>query len=245
MIENKIKSAYGFDLEGVAQQAIVMGDPQRVKLAATLLVSPQLLWDVREYRAYTGLYNGQQVTVASHGVGSAGAALAFEDLFRAGVTRIIRSGTCGALSTNIPNGAMIIVTAAIREDGASAHLLPQGFPAVADNQMVNDLYLTACGSVKNRVFSGIVWSSDLFYPPKHMQTNEDIWRQCGVLGAEMEMATLFVLASISGAKAGGILLVEENGSNLQNTSEKDTRANHASQLKMLEIALDSLTKKSK
>ena len=137
-------SAYGFDLSKVAPLALVMGDPERASLAASQLHSPELIWDIREYRAYTGSLDGNAITVCSHGVGAPGAALVFTDLFRAGVRTIIRAGTCGSLSPHIKTGMFVIATAAVREDGASDQLLPAGFPAVADHEVTNSLINSAC-----------------------------------------------------------------------------------------------------
>ena len=92
------------DLKKVAPNALVMGDPNRVTDAAKLLTNPELIWDNRGYKAYTGTKEGKEITICSHGVGASGAAVILEQLFSAGVTTIIRAGTCGAMVAGVADG---------------------------------------------------------------------------------------------------------------------------------------------
>ena len=241
MLSSPSVSAYGFDLGKVAPLALVVGDPQRATLAAGLLQSPELLWDVREYRAYTGTLVGKEITVCSHGVGAPGAALVLTDLFRAGVRTIIRAGTCGSLSPQINVGALVIATAAIREDGASAQLLPAEFPAVANYEVTNALQCSAHEFGEDQTCMGIVWSSALYYPPSFMNSNREIWCQCGALVSEMEMAVLFTLAAIHGVRAGGILAVEaESQVPYTDSLASESQKIEQNRLRMLQIALHTL-----
>jgi uridine phosphorylase len=235
-------SAYGFDLAKVAPLALVVGDPQRASIAARLLQSPELIWDVREFRAFTGRLAGKDVTICSHGVGAPGAALVLSDLFRAGVCSIIRAGTCGSLFPQINIGTLVIASAAIREDGASTQILPAEFPAVANHEVVNALQSSARELGEKRARTGIVWSSALYYPSPFMNSNRNTWSQCGALVTEMEMALLFILAATYGARAGGILAVEAEaeasdiGSPVVDSQELEKK-----RLSMLQIALHALT----
>ena len=55
----------------------------------------------REYVTLVGHHRGTRVGVSSHGVGAAGAAVCFEELFMAGVQRVIRAGTCGGMQDDV------------------------------------------------------------------------------------------------------------------------------------------------
>ena len=102
----------------------------------------------------------------------------------------------------------------MRQDGTSAEYAPQIFPAVAD---YNVLFALA-ESVRtlgydNRI--GVVQSKDSFYgqhSPKRMPTESELcekweaWKRLGVLASEMEAATLFVVASSLGVRAGAVFL---------------------------------------
>ena len=127
----------------IAERALVVGDPNRAASCAALLDDAEELGFFREYRTFTGTYKGTPVTVCSHGVGSAGAAIPFHELFLGGVRTIIRAGTCGALQKGIPDGSMVIGTGAVRIDGSTPGLIPMEYPAVSHYQVVNAL-LAAC-----------------------------------------------------------------------------------------------------
>ena len=82
-----------------------------------------------------GEFEGKLVAVCSHGIGAPGAAIAFEELIRAGARGIIRVGTCGALQPGISAGHLIIATAAVQSTGYGRETVPQGYPAVADLEL--------------------------------------------------------------------------------------------------------------
>ena len=77
----------------IPPRVLVCGDPARAERISKRLTEARCLAQNREYWTYTGLYQGVPVAVVSHGVGSGGAAIAFESLWRAGARVIIRVGT--------------------------------------------------------------------------------------------------------------------------------------------------------
>ena len=83
-------------------------------LAAELLTNAAEVGGFREYRTFTGEFAAKRVTIASHGIGGAGASLCFEELIQGGVKTIIRAGTCGAMRKGIKDGELIIGTGAIK-----------------------------------------------------------------------------------------------------------------------------------
>ncbi|HOY67224.1 MAG TPA: nucleoside phosphorylase [Candidatus Ozemobacteraceae bacterium] len=196
------------DTGNISPYVLVCGDPARAEQIANLCQNPKQLAYNREYRTFVGTYNGQQVTITSHGVGSAGAAICFEELIKIGAKVIIRVGTCGALTDALGQGDHIVTTAAVREDGVSSLLIPLGFPAVADSA-VADALEKACRDEKAAYRRGIVVASDLFYPGL-LPSSLELYSKAGVPGVEMECATLFVIASLRGVRAGGILTVDGN-----------------------------------
>ena len=195
----------------VAPAALVVGDPRRAEQAAALLDDAELVASTREYTTYTGRYGGRRLTIASHGVGAAGAAVCFEELARAGAQTILRAGSCGALRDDVADGELIVATAAVRDEGLTPRLVPEGYPAVADVELSRAL-LAAAESAGERVRSGIVLTSDLFYPSKVLGQDFGPWQAAGVLAVEMELAALYVIASLHGLRAGGLLAVDGNPS---------------------------------
>lgn len=67
--------------------AIVVGDPERAARTADLLDDPERLGANREYVTFSGTRGGVRLTVASHGVGAAGANVCFAELLRGGCAR--------------------------------------------------------------------------------------------------------------------------------------------------------------
>ncbi len=187
---------------------LVCGDPARAEQISRLMQDPKELAYNREYRTFVGTYEGEKVAVTSHGVGSAGAAICFEELIKVGARVLIRVGTCGSLTDKLGQGDHIVASAAVREDGVSSLLIPLGYPAVADLQVIQALE-KACQDVKAPYQRGIILASDVFYPGL-LPTSLELYSKANVPGVEMECATLFVIASLRGVKAGGIATVDGN-----------------------------------
>ncbi len=192
----------------VAPAALVVGDPARASHAASLLTDVRKVGANREYLTFSGTWNGVPVTVASHGVGSAGAAVCFEELLRAGATQVVRAGTAGGLQPAVTDGHLVIATGAVREDGVTPRLVAPEYPAVADPELVAAL-TTALGD-RPDVHRGIVLTCDLFYPMPILGTSLPMWAQAGVVAVEMELSVLLVLASLRGVAAGGVFAIDGN-----------------------------------
>lgn len=194
----------------LADRALVVGDPARAARIAERLDDTRQLAVNREYHVYAGTWKGVPVTVASHGVGGAGAAVCFEELARGGVTRIIRSGTAGGMQPGIVDGAVVVATGAVRADGVSHQLVPTEFPAVTTPELTVALK-EAAGRSGLDVHSGIVLTGDMFYP-SDVITGVDLalWQRAGVVAVEMEAATLFVIAALHGIEAAGVFAIDGN-----------------------------------
>lgn len=78
--------------------AVLPGDPARAERAAGYLKDAKLLAFNREYKSYSGLWNGVPVLVMSTGMGGPSMAIAVEELRKTGVEAAVRIGSCGARS---------------------------------------------------------------------------------------------------------------------------------------------------
>jgi uridine phosphorylase len=188
--------------------AIVVGDPDRARAAASLLDDVRETASNREYLTLTGTRDGRRLTVVSHGVGAPGAAICFEELIRGGVVTLLRAGTCGAIREGIHDGDTVIATAAVREDGMCEQLIAPPYPAVADRRVTAAL-ASAADDAGRPFDEGLVVTEAVFYPGAYPPR----WRNYapfGALAVEMEMSTLYVIAAMRGARAGGILTVDGN-----------------------------------
>lgn len=202
------------DQLGGAHVALLPGDPGRVPaIAAALPGEATELACNREFRTWLARGEHGGVLVTSTGIGGPSTAIAVEELARLGVDTFIRVGTTGALPERITVGNVIISTGAVRLDGASTHYAPIEYPAVADHAVTRAL-LEAARAARLPHHAGITASSDTFYPGqerydtfsgyvlRRLQGSAEEWKRLHVLNFEMEAATLFVVASTLGLRAG-------------------------------------------
>ncbi len=203
----------------VGRYVLLPGDPGRVEVIARHLDSAVHVATNREYVTYTGYLDGVKVSVTSTGIGCPSAAIALEELVRVGADTFIRVGTSGAIQPGTKSGELAIITGAIRDEGTSIHYMPPEFPAVADFGLVEALRTAAKSKgVPFRV--GITQSKDSFYgevEPEHSGVTTRLlnrwkaWEIGGAICSEMESSALFVVASMLGVRAGGIMAMWGDG----------------------------------
>lgn len=199
----------GFRAGDLPRRVLVVGDPDRAKNAAGHLQDVKELGRTREYVSFSGRHHDVEVGVVSHGVGSAGAAVCFEELFRAGAERVIRAGTAGGMQADVLDGHLVVATAAVRADGFTQQVVPSEYPAVADHRVVDGL-LGAAEAAGVDVHLGVVLTVASFYPHQVLGSSLPMWQQAGVVAVEMEVAALYILASLHEASAGAILAIDGN-----------------------------------
>ena len=202
--------------------AILPGDPGRVPKIAKHLEGAAPLANHREFHSMLGTYQGLSVLVISTGIGGPSAAICVEELAMLGITRFLRVGTTGAIQDHIEPGDIIVPTAAVRLDGASTHIAPLGFPAVADFSMVQAVK-TSLLAANVRHHIGVCASSDTFYQGQSRQDSfqkgfvhsamshrfEEM-KALNVLSFEMECATVFTQCAAYGLAAAAVLGVLVN-----------------------------------
>ncbi|MCY3834722.1 MAG: nucleoside phosphorylase [Chloroflexi bacterium] len=191
----------------VARCVLLPGDPARARRIAEELEGARLIAENREYVVFTGRSNGVPVSVCSTGIGGSSAAIALEELRNIGAKLFIRVGSAGGRREDIPIGSLVVVTAAYRGDGVSDEYLPLGFPAVADLD-VNNALIQAAKELGFSTYTGIGTTRSAFYA-RHPELNERL-RQVGVVAAEMEAATLFIVGAHRGAKVGCVVATDSN-----------------------------------
>lgn len=202
----------------VGKYVIMPGDPKRCKLIAQYFDDPQLVADSREYVTYTGYLEGEKVSVTSTGIGGPSAAIAMEELVKAGADTFIRIGTCGGMELNVKSSDVVIASGAIRMEGTSKEYAPIEFPAVANIQVVNAL-IAAAKEKEQNYHVGVVQCKDSFYGQHSPETKPvsyelldkwEAWKRCGCLASEMESAALFVVGSYLHVRVGSVFLVLAN-----------------------------------
>lgn len=223
----------------IGEFVILCGDPARVPKIAAYFENAVKVSSNREYTIYTGALNGVKVSAASTGIGGPSAAICVEELVHCGAKVLIRVGTSGGIREDVVGGDLVIATSAVRAEGTSYEYLPEGYPAVADFDVVRALSDEAevlCdGSLGNSYHIGVVQSKDSFYGetnPETMPVSDMLmgkWKAyvaLGCLTSEMECAAIFSVAQTRGVKAGAVLLsiwnVERSKIGLESPVTTDT-----------------------
>jgi uridine phosphorylase len=187
---------------------LTCGSPERAEWFSKFLEAPEVIAKNREYHSFYGKFKGKTILVLSHGVGSAGAAIAFSEVIQSGAKSIVRIGTAGGLYDKVQIGDIVVPQAAVREDGASRLMLPMEYPAVADMDLTQTL-LKSIQKKSERVKSGVIVTSDLFYPGK-LPSTLSLHQSMGAIAVEMECATLFTLGFIHGVKTAAAVVLDGN-----------------------------------
>ena len=187
----------------LAPRVLLPGDPGRaLMLAQHLLEGPLMFNHHRGLWGYTGkAADGEPLTIQSTGMGGPSAAIVISELIDLGASRLVRAGTCGALSAELALGDLVIVTDCVSDDGTSRAL------GAADTALPSDQLLAALRRAGDGLaVSGRVVSTDLFYGA---EDREHAWIDAGAIAVEMETATVFALAARRGVMAASALLVSD------------------------------------
>lgn len=206
MEKEKIIPIIDIPYNSVNPRVIVTGDPFRAEKMTELCTDVQILSKSREYWIYNAKYKGVPVTIASNGVGAAGALLCFEGLILGGAKVMLRVGTGGYLADGFKAGDLLVITAAVREEKVMEQVIPLSYPAVADMEITYNL-MEAARNNGIEPKKGMCVTGGIFYP-EYLPTNLRLFKEAGVPGYENEVSSLFVISSLKGVKAGGIIVMD-------------------------------------
>ena len=218
----------------IGRYVILPGDPKRCEKIAGYFDDAKLVADSREYVTYTGYLEGTKVSVTSTGIGGPSAAIAMEELVKAGADTFLRIGTCGGMQTDVLSGDIVIANGAVRMEGTSKEYAPIEFPAVPDIRLVNAL-IKGAKQLEQTYHVGVVQCKDSFYGQHSPEAKPagyelldkwEAWKRMGCLASEMESAALFIAAASLHVRAGTCLLVlanqEREKAGLENPVVHDT-----------------------
>ena len=189
--------------EDIARYVFVPGSHARAKKIADHLDETRLVSDSRGYIVYSGTVDGIVMTVSSTGMGGPQIAIGIEELGHMGADTFIRVGSCGTFQENIDVGDLIVPTGVYRGGATANRYLPPAFPAAPNWQVLSAL-VEAAKKLDTKVHVGIGSTWDAFYALPEPPLPEKL-KQAGVLAAEMECDTLFIISNFRGWRAGAIL----------------------------------------
>jgi len=191
----------------VSPKVVISGDPARVAQLSTLLRRPRLVNENRGFLTYTGEYEGEELTVACHGIGGPSAAIVIEELIMLGAKAVVRLGSCGGLLRPMRVGDLVIATEAGYAGGTLDSYLGRKITPKPDGELTA-LLTDSAEEQKLKYYTGRVFSSDAFYA-EGPDFAKRLTRK-GYIAIEMECATLFGLGKLRRVKTASVLLVSDN-----------------------------------
>ena len=225
----------------IAPTVLMPGDPLRAKwIAETFLDDAKCYNEVRGMYGYTGTWRGERVSVQGSGMGQPSLAIYANELFdEYDVQRIIRVGSCGALTPKLALRDVVIASGACT-DSSMNRIAFEGldYAPVADFGLLRAAYeasttLDATGPDGDQtVHVGLIFSSDSFYAARPELTQRMV--DYGVLAVEMEASALYTLAAKYDRRALAICTVSDHVVTGEQTSSQEREQTFGT---MVEIAL--------
>lgn len=193
-----------------ADTVIMPGDPLRAQfIAENYLDEARQVNDVRNMLGFTGRYKGRPLSVLGHGMGIPSCSIYCSELVNSfGVKRLLRAGSCGAVSKQVRLRDIIIAMGACTDSKVNrVRFRGHDFAAIADYELLR----TAVAQAEKKRLShhvGNVFSADLFYTPEPEMF--ELMEKYRVYGVEMEAAGIYGLAAEFGAQALTICTVSDH-----------------------------------
>lgn len=221
----------------IAEAILLPGDPLRAKyIAETFLDDAREVTAVRGMLGFTGTYRGMPVSAMGTGMGIASASIYVTELIRFyGVKRLVRVGSAGGLTTDVPLRGIILASGACTDSSVNrARYGGWDFAATADYGLLSAT-AGAAAAADLDVHVGNVHSSDSFYNP--VPNALEIWQSMNVLAVEMEAAGLYAIASAERARALAVLTVSDHLVSAEETTSDERERTFGD---MITLALDGL-----
>lgn len=154
------------------------------------------------YRSLFRIPHRQTVMVRSP-FGGPNMAVLVEELACFGVEEICFWGYCGGIREDVSVGDRILVDRALRDEGTSYHYLPDREPFVSSGWHAR--WQAICS--REGFMTGPVWSCDA--PYRETQGKVEEYSGTGVLGVEMEVASLYAVCAYRGVKGIAFVVVSD------------------------------------
>ncbi|GAA6182431.1 MULTISPECIES: purine-nucleoside phosphorylase [unclassified Shimia] len=194
----------------IAETVLLPGDPYRAKWAAeTFLTDVKLVNEVRGMLGFTGMWNGNRVTIHGSGMGMPSLSIYANELMKDyGAQTLIRIGSCGGMQESVKVRDVIIAMTATSISTPSRGIFKEiNFAPCADYGLLRAAADFAA-SKGTPTHVGGIYSADVFYDERP-DLNEQMTRH-GILGVEMEAAELYNLAARHGRRALAVLTVSDH-----------------------------------
>ena len=225
----------------IAKNVIMPGDPNRAKLIAEkYLENYKLVSSVRGIYAFTGTYNGKDVTIMASGMGMPSMGIYSYELFKFyDVDNIIRIGSCGAMSPELDMFDVILSKNVYTEGNYALTFASENTHIINSSETLNKKIIDTANEKKLNLIVGNTVCTEVFdeYIIKLDEYKNRIPKDFNPISAEMEAFALLYNAYKLGKNASCLMTVVDSiYKNTHATSEEREQG----LTKMIELALDSI-----
>lgn len=196
----------GLKRDSLGPYALVPGPKERSDLILQSVSDAKKNFTFLDYEMHTGNLDGKRVSVGNGGRFAPDTAITTEILCGAGAESLIRVGSCGSLQEDLRIGDLVIVTGAVRGDGASRYYVAENFSTLAHPDVINALR-KAAEDLSIRCHLGRIFTTDALFqetPEMISQLNQQ-----NISSIDMVTSAFLTIAQVRGKRAGAVLAVSD------------------------------------
>ncbi len=178
----------GIDRDEVPPAAVLVEHGLTGEALRALLEGSEDEGGKREFRSWSGTFEGHPVLVVEAGFGAPSTVIALEELVRAGARKVVWLGQ--RRDPRRASAEVLVPTGAIRSDGTSPQYAPLAYPALPDFAMSS------------------VLREALATPAMQLVESIDVVDDEPEVAQDLCSAALFVVGAARGAAVASVLLAE-------------------------------------
>ncbi|MCD4819642.1 MAG: purine-nucleoside phosphorylase [Candidatus Cloacimonetes bacterium] len=193
----------------IAETVLLPGDPLRAKFITDNFLKNSFCYSkIRNTLGFTGYYRGKRISIQSTGMGIPSLMIYAQELISDyNCKNLIRIGTCGSFQPYLNINDIVIASSASSDSSIfSKYFGTNTFAPTADYSLLKKADNIA-SNLNSKYYIGQVFTGDLFYDDPEFWS---LWKNFGVLAAEMETAGLYFLGSKFNVKTLSILTITDN-----------------------------------
>ncbi len=228
------------EIGSISELVLMPGDPLRAKyIAENFLNDAKMVCNLRNMLGYTGFYKGVRVSVIGSGMGMPSMGIYSWELYHYfNVKKIIRIGTCGAVSKDVEIKDLILASNVYSESNFAYTYNDYKEHVVYPSKDFNNKIIETANKLNYKLHVGTVCTMDVFGPYiDYDRVLNRIPKELNVLGEEMEAFALCHIANSFKREAACIItVVDSKYSDVIISSEEREKSLN----EMITLALESL-----
>ena len=227
----------------IAKTVIMPGDPLRAQyIAENFLENAKLVNQVRGMYAYTGTYQGKELTIMASGMGMPSMGIYSYELYKFyQVENIIRIGSCGAYRPDLELFDIVLSDNVYCEGNYALTFNNEDCHLVSASKELNTVIQETAKSTNLNLYCGNTVCLEVFdpYMPDFEQSISRLPSDLNPYSGEMEAFALFYNAKFFSKKASCLMTVVDSRfkNDVATTEQRETGLNN-----MIKLALDTAVK---